>query len=311
MGTMLSAVRTGRIIRPVSILIYGLGGIGKSTFAAKAPNPIFLGAEEGTDHLNVARIPTPRSFEDVLAAVKELREDPHSYRTLIVDSLDWIEPLVFKHICRRYGKSSIELAAGGYGKGYVEAADEFMDFLYSINQLRDERGMNIIMIAHPEVKNVTNPQTQMTYQRYELKLDKRIKGKVMEGVDAVFFAGYEMFSQKVGDEIKPITTSNRVLQGVPNQHDGFDAKNRYGISSPVSMDLTWNKFLEVCNLTPEEDIEPMRIEVEAFIDKLQDEAVREKAYAYFLKAKDRRDALEGVRTRLIELLSKQQEGVSA
>lgn len=303
MGSMLAAVKTGRIIRPVNILIYGLGGIGKTTWAAKAPHPIFLGAEEGTDHINVARIPKPRSFDDVLTAVKELREDEHPYKTLVVDSLDWIEPLVFKSICRRYKKNSIEQCAGGYGKGYIEAANDFMDLLERINELRDHRGMHVIMIAHPETKVVTNPQTQMSYQRYELKLHKYSKAKVMEAVDGLFFASYEVYSQKIGDEAKPLISDRRVLQGVPNQHDGFDAKNRYGLLSPISMDTPWDEFLKICNLHVAQDTSPVKDAIKKLITMISDEAIKDKAEEFFTAAKDNLEALEKLHDRLVAIVN--------
>ena len=281
--SMLANVKKGRIIRPVLLTVYGPGGIGKSTFGAGAPNPIFLGAEEGTDLLDVARLPTPRTYEDVKEALRELLEVPHDYKTLVVDSLDWIEPLIFNFICRRYGKPSIEQCAGGYGKGYIEAADEWVKLIGKFSHLRDKRGMNIILIAHPEVKNVTNPQTQATYQRYELKLHKLSKNKIMEYVDAIFFASFELYTEKVGEDIKTIATQNRVLHTVPSQYDAFDAKNRYGLIETIPLNMPWNEFLSHCNINPT-SVAEITGEIESLTAEIVHGDIRDRIKAATLKA---------------------------
>ncbi len=54
--SILAKVQSGKRERPPLALIYGLDGVGKSTLASEAPAPLFLGAESGTDHLNVNRL---------------------------------------------------------------------------------------------------------------------------------------------------------------------------------------------------------------------------------------------------------------
>ena len=95
----LSAVTRGRVAAPLRVLCYGVEGVGKSTLGASAPAPIFLGAEDGSALLDVARFPQPRAWTDVLEAVRVLIHEEHDYRTLVIDSLDWIEPLVWAAVC--------------------------------------------------------------------------------------------------------------------------------------------------------------------------------------------------------------------
>ena len=119
--SLLSKVTKGKLKRPKIVLIFGVDGCGKSTFGSQAPNPIFIGAEEGTSHLDVSRFPQPKKWADVINSMTSLKTEAHDYKTLVVDSLDWIEPILHKEICLEYGVNSIEKAAGGYGKGYAEA----------------------------------------------------------------------------------------------------------------------------------------------------------------------------------------------
>src|SRR5579871_5958182 len=106
----LSEVSSGRVDRPPRLVIYGVEGIGKSTFAAGAPNTIFLGPENGTETLDVRRYPTTRTWQDVLDAVDDLTLSDHGYKTLAIDTLDWIEPLIHEAVCQSVSppKASIE-----------------------------------------------------------------------------------------------------------------------------------------------------------------------------------------------------------
>ena len=53
----LDAITRGKIEKPLRLLVIGVDGVGKSTFAAAAPSPIFLDAEDGSNNLDVARLP--------------------------------------------------------------------------------------------------------------------------------------------------------------------------------------------------------------------------------------------------------------
>jgi len=118
----LAAVTRGQVSKPHRVLIYGPEGVGKTTFAASAPDPIIIGTEDGSGALDVPRFPRPESWGDVLEAVDALTAKGHDYRTCVIDSLDWAEPMVWAHVCAASSKSSIE--DFGFGKGYVEALNE-------------------------------------------------------------------------------------------------------------------------------------------------------------------------------------------
>jgi len=49
-------ITDGKIKRAQKVVLYGSEGIGKSTFAAKFPNPLFIDTEGGTSHMDVRRI---------------------------------------------------------------------------------------------------------------------------------------------------------------------------------------------------------------------------------------------------------------
>ena len=157
--SLMKQVLKGKVVRPLAILVFGGDGIGKTTLASQAPNPIFLGPEIGTANMDVSRFPTPKHWKDIEAAIVALTNEEHDFKTLVIDSLDWIEPMLFKAICEDYNCKSIELAAGGYGKGYVEATSRWGLLKDKLETLRNQRGMNIILIAHSEVVSFLDPST--------------------------------------------------------------------------------------------------------------------------------------------------------
>ena len=128
--------------KPPRIIIYGPPGIGKTDLASKFPNPVFILTEDGLGTLEVVGLPVdeegkPRkanSFKEVLDALADLAEQDHPFKTLVIDSIDWMEPLVWGETCIRLGVISIE--DPGYGKGYNEALTEWDSFYSAIDYLR-------------------------------------------------------------------------------------------------------------------------------------------------------------------------------
>src|SRR5262249_32948606 len=114
--TFLSCVQRGRKPKPPRIMVYGVEGIGKSTFGSQAPAPIFLQTEDGLDGISCDRFPLAMSYAHVLTALGELRSEGHSYETVVIAPLDWLERLVWDRVCSDCGVSSIEKADGGFAK---------------------------------------------------------------------------------------------------------------------------------------------------------------------------------------------------
>lgn len=233
----LDSLIRGKQTRPLRVVLFGTEGIGKSTFGSQAPNPIFLGAEEGTDHLDVVRFPQPETFQDVRDAIRTLIHDPHEFQTLVVDTLDWLEPLIWSHICQRDGKVNVE--DYGYGKGYVAALDEWRVLAADLERLRNARGMHVVLLAHCWIKPFKNP-TGDDFDRYEMKIHAKAAGLLKEWADVVLFANYETLAYK--DErtkrVKGISTGSRLI--FTNRTAAYDAKNRFSL--PNQLPLDWNEF---------------------------------------------------------------------
>jgi hypothetical protein len=240
MAISLASLKSTSALAPPRILAHGVAGIGKTTFGAQSDHPIVVLTEDGLGMLKVDHFPLARTFDEVMEALAALYTEPHDYKTVVVDSVDWLEPLVWQRTCRDNGWSSIE--DPGYGKGYIAALDLWRQYLDGLNALRDERGMTVIQIAHTDIRRFDSPEHE-PYDRYVIKLHARAAALLQEHSDVVLFANYRIstvksdvgFNKKV---TRALGSGERVLY--TTERPAFLAKNRYGL--PDVLPLDWQAF---------------------------------------------------------------------
>ena len=233
----LAAVRRGRMVMPIRTLLFGVEGVGKTTFGASAPNPIFIGPEDGAGLLEVEHFPQPENWTRVREAVAALTNEPHTYGTAVFDTLDWLEPLLWKHICERDGKRDIE--DYGYGKGYVAALDEWRVFINDLERLRAVKRIQIVLLAHSWIRPFKNPEGE-DFDRYEMKIHLKAAGLLKEWSDVVLFANYETFAHKDDKtkRVRGVSTGARLCY--TTRTAAYDAKNRFSL--PESFALDWGEY---------------------------------------------------------------------
>jgi hypothetical protein len=168
---MLENIRRGRESKPPRLFIYGQEGVGKSTIGAAAPNPIFVQTEDGLGEIDTSKFPLAQTLDDVIAALTALADEPHDFQTIVLDSADWLERLIWDRVRQDFGVRSIEKADGGYGKGYVHALTYWRQIVGLLNTLRDRRGMIVIVIAHSKVERFEDPENS-AYDRYTPRAGK-------------------------------------------------------------------------------------------------------------------------------------------
>lgn len=228
--------------KPPRIIIYGDAGLGKTTFGVSAPSPVVIQTEDGLGQLDATAFPLSQSFDEVMEAITSLYTEPHEFKTLVIDSLDWLEPLIWQRVCLDNKLESIERLP--YGKGYVEAVYHWRSFFDGITALRDAKDMTVIMTAHNEIKRVEDP-TLPAYDRHDLKLHKRAAAVAEEFADMILFASMQTnivtedagFNQK---RTRTTTTGQRVMHTVGQP--AFLAKSRFAL--PPVLPLSWAALTE-------------------------------------------------------------------
>ena len=242
MGLM-QAIQRGKQPMPPRLMVYGTEGIGKSTLASNAPRPIFIQTEDGLNEIACEKFPLAASVDDVLAALTELGTEQHDYQTVVIDSLDWLERLIWDAVCREFRVSSIEKADGGYQRGYVHALTHWRKVVDALNALRVGKGLAVILIAHAKVEKFEDPEAT-TYDRYSPRLHKHACALLTEWCDAVLFATRKIRTQTEDTgfgRTRTIAVSvgaeggERVLRTVGGP--SCVAKNRYDL--PAELPLSW------------------------------------------------------------------------
>jgi len=235
----LSAVTRGRLKRPLKLLCYGAEGGGKSTFASQSPDPIFLCAEDGTSQLDVSRFPEPKSWADVIAAVKELTNGEHAFKTLVIDSIDWLQPLMIRHVCEAQGITEDKYHAFGLGEKY--AVGFWKELIVALDEMREKRGIHVAILAHSTIAVFKNPEGE-DFDRYQLALPNKAADLWKQWADVLLFLGWETLTKK-GDRNAKGILGDRFLYS--ERTAAYDAKNRFGIKAPIAIpeaNSAWQAF---------------------------------------------------------------------
>ncbi|MBI1900549.1 MAG: ATP-binding protein [Planctomycetia bacterium] len=245
--SLMARVERGKTTKPPRILAYGVEGIGKSTFGSQAPKPVFIQTEDGLDEIDCVKFPLATSYEDVVSALSELRTEEHDYESVVIDSADWLERLIFDKLCAQHGVNSIEKVDGGYAKGYTHALTYWREIIGHLNALRTARGMVVLLIAHAKVDRFEDPEAP-AYDRYVPRLHKHAAALLSEWCDAVLFATRKFRTQTEDAGFNRKRTiahaigqdgGERILRCVGSP--SCVAKNRYGITEELP--LSWHSFM--------------------------------------------------------------------
>lgn len=219
-------------IEPMKVLIYGVEGIGKTTFASKFPDPIFIDTEGSTGFINARKLPNPTSWTMLLDELEDIKSEPRG-KTLIIDTLDWAERLAKKYLMDKNKWAAID--STNYGSRYVALSDEIGKLLNKLTEIKDV-GINVVLTAHAETKKHELPDEIGQYDKYTLKLEKRDAGLAKEWADMILFFNYKttIISDSKSNS-KKATGGQRVMY--TTHKPAWDAKNRLGLPDELPIDF--------------------------------------------------------------------------
>ena len=237
-------ITRGKQLKPLKTLIYGVEGVGKTTLAAAFPDPLFIDSEGGTNAYDVARFPTPTSWEMLLQEVQQVIDNPECCSTLVLDTIDWAEAKAIEAVCAKQKVTGIEDI--GWGKGYTYLHEEVGKLLNKLSEVV-ERGVNVVLTAHMQIRTVSLPDDTGSYDRYELKLKSSKNGNncqlVKEWADLVLFCNYKTFVVE-DSKTKKKKASGGFERVMYTTHTAtYDAKNRFDLPAELPMSIDSIKHL--------------------------------------------------------------------
>jgi hypothetical protein len=309
----LSVARKGRIELPPRIFLHGVEGVGKTTFALGAPNPYLIGPDSGSLQFeHVTRTPEEvRTWQDVLDNVASLQNESHDFGALVLDPLNWIEPLCWAHTCEESGWDSIE--EPGFGIGYNAALDRWRVLLAAVERLWRTKKMLIVITAHSQVKTFKNPEGE-DFDRYQIAMNERAAGLWRQWCDDVLFAKHDVGTMKDAKtkRVRGVSTGDRKMFTCWNA--AYDAKNRHNL--PEEMPLSWTEFYDHVKRATAPDqqrsrADEVRARIEALLTEYGNEAYTAKAVAYVTEAKDDVPRLAEIENRIAARVAAKQSQAAA
>ena len=235
-------ISSGVVPRAQKVVLYGVEGIGKTTLAAQAPEPLFIDTEGGTAHMDVRRL-TPENWAELLSVVDEVAATPGVCGTLVIDTADWAEAMAIDHICRKYRQPGLE--AFGYGKGYTYLGEEFARLLAACDRVIAS-GAHVIITAHAKQRKIELPDETGSFDSWGMKLSKQCGPLLKEWPDDLLFLNYKTYVITTEDKKHKAQGGKRVITTC--HRPTVDAKNRHGL--PDEMDMCWESLAPIFEGTP-------------------------------------------------------------
>lgn len=224
-------ITTGPVEKPQRVLIYGPEGIGKSTLASQMPDPLFIDVEDGTAHLMCKRLPVPDTWETLMQEIAFVQGGDTGASTIVIDTLDAAERLCQEYVCRKAKKQTLE--DWGYGKGYVVAKVEFQNLIDALDKCVGA-GLNVVLLAHSQIRKFERPDESGAYDRFELKLNKHVSALCKEWCDALLFADFETFVSVDDNGKAKASGGKRIIRC--DHTPQWDAKNRWSLPDKINLD---------------------------------------------------------------------------
>jgi len=239
---------------PQFTVIYGKGGLGKTTAACYSPDPVIIpiGRETGHERMVANGIPAfqcppgmaPLDF--VFGAIQKLLNSEHSRKTVIFDNIGTFRECVTEDVENDNKDKDLKI----WGRGSALEFPYYGKLLAGIDKLL-KKGLHVILIAHDVSFNV-NLESGDYYSRVGINApageNTNVRGLLEARAHNVFFIQGENPTTVVkgaGGKNKQIATSGQISRVIYTKPAGtFFAKSR------VNLDL----FYEIEPSDTEEEL---------------------------------------------------------
>jgi len=244
--------KKGKEHKPIRVMLYGQSGLGKSTLASMFPDPVFIDIEDRLSHLDVTKMPLCKSYKSASDPQNNFAEQlgwvmkaEHDFKTLVIDTSDWLELLVLEHIC---GENNVQDVSDiGYGKGYDKAASVWQDIIFALTTIQNSRKMNIVFTSHCHTTKFSDPSGE-TWDMYSPKLNKKPNAMLIEWMDYVFFIRVKPVMKTVDEGFTKKTKANSKVSDIvlySRKNPTYEAKRS---SELIADEIARDDFINVIKL---------------------------------------------------------------
>ena len=248
--------------KTVKMVIFGKPGEGKSTFASKTPNPLFICTDGNFEWLglpdkNHVRVSTWKQAKDIINNIVTGRPEYAEFQTIVVDLIEDLYVWAEDEFCKREGIIHI----GDYksmGAGYNVVRKEF--FAQISKLLSIDR--NVILISHEADKLGKTKAGADTYTY--IPSDKMSLTKQWNDIEGQVRYFLRCFSQD--EEENGRVRKKRYLSLIPGQGEYGICRGADEENWPRECELDWNVFTTIIGLD-QPATQPVKKEVAPVVEE--------------------------------------------
>lgn len=267
----LKKISDGKQNREPRVLVYGGDGIGKTRFAAGAPDPFFLDVNRGSFNYDVQRV-VPETWTETMEWIGAVETKQVKCKTLVIDVVGDLEHMGNSEF---FPGTTIDKWDGGYGRGETYAITRWRELLAALERVWNT-GHAIVFIGHMKVKHFDDP-TGPGFDRFEISMREKIAGLLRGWSDYVLFCREDVSHQKVGGDSKAVTSG--VRWAYTQRCPAFDAKARGTTMFPERFLLSWDEFAKA-RAADAERAETIRKEIDTMLADIADKKLTEQVHEY-------------------------------
>jgi hypothetical protein len=246
-------VQSGKQVGIHKTIIYGRGGVGKSSLAAAIQQlgvrVLFIDINDDSDFLDVDRI-KPESWDEMRSVLHDSALCSQ-YGAIVVADLTKAEEFAAKWVIanvphEKEGVAISSIESYGWGKGMTHTYEAFLQLLGDLDAQK-RAGRHVICLAHDCTVSPENPEGE-NYSQFQPRLQSPSSGKnsirhrVLEWCEHMLFVNFDVFVNKDG---KGVGGGSRTIY--PCMMPGYWAKSRE-LSAPIRYDKgsadLWKQLLK-------------------------------------------------------------------